>query len=93
MGKVYVGDEKTEVLLDCEEDISSATSLQILAKKPSGAIVTWNATLEGISVLKYITQAGDLDQAGTWKLQAKVVMPSWSGRGETLEVRVHEAFK
>jgi len=39
----------------------------------------------------YITQSGDIDQAGVWCLQAYIEMPSFKGYGEikTLSVKEH----
>jgi len=93
MGKVYVGDVGTEIVLDCGSDISDATVMEIEVSKPSGATETWTAALEGTNYLKYVVQAGDLDEAGTWKLQASIVTPAWTGLGETAKLKVYEAFK
>ena len=52
---------------------------QISFRKPSDTVIDRNATLKdhGISgVMFYDTVAGDLDEAGNYKLQAKVIIPS-----------------
>lgn len=88
MTTVFVGDVGTEILLDCGTDISTGTLLKIKAKKPTGARVAWTAALDGTDRIKYAVQAGDLDVAGPWSLQAYVEMPGWSGHGEIAALSV-----
>lgn len=92
-GKVYVGDVGTEIILDCMTDISGATTTEIVAQKPNGSRVTWPAQIVESTKLKYVTIQGDLSHPGLWKLQARVVLPDWSGRGETFEVRIYNLFE
>lgn len=35
-----------------------------------------------------LAQAGDLDVAGDWQLQAYVEFPTWKGRGEVATLKV-----
>lgn len=83
MSKLYVGDAGTEIILDCGTDVSSATQRKIAVRKPNGVRLEWPAELHGNSHIKYVTQAGDIDMSGVWKLQALVNLPAWSGSGET----------
>lgn len=82
MTKVYVGDVGTEITLDCGTDVSAATQKKIVVRKPSGARLEWTASLQGSNYIKYVTQAGDIDMSGVWKLQAAIDLPEWSGTGE-----------
>ena len=36
----------------------------------------------------FVVQAGDLDVAGDWQLQAYVEFPTWKGRGEVATLKV-----
>lgn len=90
--KVYVGDTGTRITLNCGTDISSASALEILARKPGGTAVTWTATLSGSDGLYYDTQAATLDQAGDWSLQARVVIGSGVWRGETVLLTVNALY-
>lgn len=96
MGKVYVGDTGTEITLNVGLDTSTATTVKIMARKPSGEIVEWEAApavIDGETVgLSYTVEAGDLDEAGMWRLQAFVSRSNWSGLGETAEMRVWPAY-
>ena len=91
--KVYVGNVGTNIDLDTEVDITSSTSLKILALKPDGTTeVSWTASRDGTSVVRYTTQAGDLDVEGTWRLQAEVTTASGKWLGNTVTLRVYPEF-
>jgi hypothetical protein len=91
--KIYVGDIGTIVTVDCGEDISTATVNQLMVQKPDGTIVTWEAAVYNTNYLRYTIMDGDLDQAGVYKVQSKITLPSWSGLGETDEFTVNEAYE
>lgn len=92
MGKVYVGDEGTILSFDVGANISGALTLEVEVKKPDATTHTWTATLESTSVLRYVIQTGDLDQAGTWKFQAKVTRADGTWLGETVNLRVYAPY-
>lgn len=81
MQVVFVGDSGTVILLDCGVDISSATSVKIIAKSPQGEKKEFTSTIDGTNNVKYVIQSTDFDIAGNWLLQAYVQMPDWTGRG------------
>lgn len=90
--KTYVGDTGTVITLDCGTDISGASALVIKVRKPDRTTTTWTATASGTDSMTFTTLAGTLDQAGTWRLQAMVTLPSGQWLGETAELEVHKAF-
>lgn len=60
-------------------DISSATIKEIIFKKVSGITITKTAifVIDGTDGrISYTTIADDLDEIGTWEIQAKVVLPT-----------------
>ena len=76
------GDIGVEIIYDTEADISAATVLKLKYRKPSGVIGTWDAVLEGITALKYVTLAiGDLPESEIWELQPYIEMPGFIGHG------------
>jgi len=91
MGKVYVGDTGTEIVLFCVSDISTAVNPTIAVRKPDGTEATWPAERNG-AALTYFTQANDLNVPGRYLLQAQPNLPSWSGRGETAVLQVYDPF-
>lgn len=93
MGKLFVGDVGTEIILDCGVDITSASVVKILVRKPGvPGVSEWVGTIEGTTQVKYTTKAGDLNAAGLYLLQAHVTMPTWSGKGETATLQVFPPF-
>jgi len=62
-----------------EIDLTTATSLALLIKKPSSKTNTWPATIYGdasLGVLTYTTVPGDLNEDGFYYLQAYAEFPS-----------------
>lgn len=58
-------------------DISAATNLQFIFKKPDGSSLTKTAvfTTDGTDgAINYSTIAGDLSEAGVWSIQAVVTI-------------------
>lgn len=91
MGKneIHVGDigtifEATFKDDDLIKDISSATTKSLIFKKPDGTTTVIQIgvfTTDGTDgLLRYTTVADDLDQAGKWQVQGKVVLAdgTWS---------------
>tara|TARA_A100001515_G_scaffold140044_1_gene135279 strand:+ start:1058 stop:1363 length:306 start_codon:yes stop_codon:yes gene_type:complete len=73
-------------------DISSASSLTIFIKKPNGTILTRTGTLETDGTdgkMYYIVVAGDLDAAGVYKIQGRVVLTSGTFSTSTANFKVH----
>ena len=94
--EIHVGDIGTafEVTLeDCGSvvDLTGASSIQYIFATPSGATLTkvGNLLTDGTDgIVVYNTIADDLDEAGTWKIQVKVVLPTgtWSSNIEKFRV-------
>jgi hypothetical protein len=82
--EIHVNDIGTRFLCTVKDsgvvvDLSSASLLQINFRKPDDEIITrTGATLTDGSVVSgvmyYDTLAGDLDEAGSYKLQGKVTL-------------------
>ena len=56
-------------------NVSNANSISIIFQKPDSTDLTKTATLVTNGTdgkIKYTTVAGDLDQIGTWQIQARV---------------------
>lgn len=87
-GKLYIGDIGTSILVEVGIDLTAATGHSISVLKPNKKRVTWASTMEGTTALKYIVQAGDLDIAGIYSLQAFVEIGGgrWHGQTATFEV-------
>lgn len=99
--KIYVN-QTCEFRLDCNPDdnpdidISNASVLKILVLKPSGEDVEWTATRYGTTnKITYTTSITDLDEPGTYKMQAWVewANPVVHVPGETCTKKVYAMFK
>jgi hypothetical protein len=56
-------------------NVSNANNISIIFQKPDGSDLTKTASLITNGTdgkIKYATVAGDLDQIGTWQIQARV---------------------
>lgn len=84
MGDIFVGDIGTEIILECDVDVSAGSTWEIHYVKPSGESGTWEADpVSGeVTQISYVTEVGDLDEAGDWQVQAYVELVSWEGHGE-----------
>jgi len=97
--KHYVGEVGTPVLVDTGSDISTATVLKILVKKPCGNETEWVGilgppnTLGIYTQIKYVVVAGDWDEAGWWNIQSYIEMPGWKGRGDTVKFKLYPEFQ
>lgn len=94
MNTVYVGDTGTVITLDCGQDIREATASSIEVRKPDGTAVSWPAPVAADATsVAFVTEAATLDQAGVWRLQALVTLPSGRWRGKTAMLEVLEVFR
>ena len=98
--EIHKDDVGTRFLITIKDDgnlvnisgVDGSSVHQINIRKPSDVVINRNATLQdfGISgVMFYDTIAGDLDEAGFYKLQAKVVIPSGTYFTDVYTFKVH----
>jgi len=98
--EIHQNDIGTRFLITVKDDgnlvnisgVDGSTIHEINFRKPSDTIITRNASLQdfGISgVMFYDTLAGDLDEAGLYKLQAKVTVPSGTYYTDIYTFKVH----
>jgi len=91
--KHYVGEIGTAIIVNCGEDISTASIHNLRVKKPDGTEVIWNASVYNTNYLKYLIVTGDLDQAGNYEIQAYIEMGGWKGWGETAFFMVSNKYE
>jgi len=80
--RIHVNDIGTQIILTVLEDgaaydISSATTLQIIIKKPDTTTLTKTASFftDGTDgKMVYISVSGDFDVPGYYKIQGKVII-------------------
>lgn len=89
--KVYVGDIGTEIIVNCGQSIVGATATSLEVRKPGGKEVSWAASVYNDNYLKYTVVVDDFEKAGIYKVQSKLTLSGWTGRGETDNFRVYAA--
>jgi len=90
--KVYVGDIGTEIIVNCGQSIVGATATTLEILKPDGTNKSWSATVYMNNYLKYTVKSGDLDIPGLFRVQAKLTLGGWTGRGETDSFRAYPSY-
>lgn len=79
MGKIYRGDVGTEILINMQTDLTSATGIVLVVKKPDDTVVNWIPTVQNDEYLKYTVVSGDLNLKGDYTIQANLTIGSWTG--------------
>lgn len=92
MGKIYVGTEGLMIKVETGISLSGATVTKLKVKKPSGTEVEWTATVDGTKLV-YVTQAGDLDEEGLYKIQAYVELGALKILGDTDGIYVYGEYE
>ena len=95
--QIHVGDIGTTLVgtvLDdgAVVDISSASSMQMIIKRPDQTTMTKTASnyTDGTDgKMKYVTVTDDIDQVGNWKIQGKVVIGSATYYSSVSTFKVH----
>ena len=96
--EIHQDDVGTRFLMTIKDDgstvnISGAPVKQLTFKKPSDTVVyrTASGVYDKMSsgIMFYDSVAGDLDEAGHYKLQAKVTMPSGTYYTDIYTFKVH----
>jgi hypothetical protein len=81
MAEIHVGDIGTVFQVTVNDqnvivDLSNEDNMYILFRKPDDSfkqVIPTLLTNGTDGKIKYVTQSGDLDQYGTWQIQARVV--------------------
>lgn len=74
-------------------DVSSQVSMDLIFQKADGVVVTYPASFvtDGTDgKVQYTTVADDLDVVGSWKLQAKVALPTGIWSSEIKKFKVYK---
>ncbi len=92
--KTYQNAIGKQIVLNTETNLSTAVSPTISVRKPvSGTVVEWPAVVIETTKLRHYTVDGDLDELGTYYLQAITGLPGYDEPGETDTLKVYEKFK
>lgn len=78
---VHVEDIGVVITFETGEDLSLASTHELIFKKPDKTTGTWAATVSGTKLL-HTSVVTDFDQAGRYEVQAYVITPSWTAHSE-----------
>ena len=95
--EIHLNDIGTQFVLTVKDgslavDISGATTKQIIIQKPSGTKITVSTTFSTDGTdgkMYYTTLADDLDEAGSYKLQGKVIISDGTFYTDITTFKVH----
>lgn len=92
---IYVNDIGTQIILDTGKDLteSGINEVSIDVKKPDGSTLNWVGSVLETTKILYETKPNDLDQAGTWQLQAVIDSVPWQGGGRVTGIRVKKRLQ
>ena len=93
MGKNYVGDIGTDIILNAGSDISLSTTSNILVEKTDGTEEIWVGSVYNSNYVKFTTVEGSLDQAGIYSMNVYVIMASGTFTGETFKRRIFDKYE
>lgn len=97
MATPHVGDIGTAIEFtftdedDAVIDLAAASTLEATLHKPDGATVTKTLALKtdgSDGIARYLTLAGDFDQAGPWRAQGYVVTAAGEWSSDVVSWRV-----
>ena len=95
--EIHCNDIGTKFLVTVKDgtstvDISAASEKKLIFKRGNGSVVEKAATFDTDGTdgkLSYITTSGDLSSIGSWKIQAKVILPTGTWRSNTTGFTVY----
>ena len=103
MGKHYIGEIGTQILLDCGINLSDIITPRIYYKKPSGIVGTWVGVLYssysdlalaiGTYFVSYTLAGTDANVSGEWEFQAVVANTAGTWYGETAKMSIYGTFE
>lgn len=92
MAKIFTNEVGKKIKLHFDgEDISDASLVKIMYKKPDNTTGEWVGSVEGKSTITYDTQAGDLDQAGEWDFRGYIEVGNFKGYSERETITVEDS--
>ena len=93
MAIIYEDAVGKNIILRVHLDLTDASVMKIKYQKPSGAAGEWNAQKYSAKSIYYVTQTGDIDEVGTWQLQAYVETPTLKEHGEKATLIIGEIIE
>lgn len=91
--KVYRDGISIDIIVNMQASVTGASTLSLLVKRPDGITVSWSGTAYNTNYIKHTTVAGDINQAGIYKICPKLVYATGQViYGETAELPIYDHF-
>jgi len=90
--KHYVGESGTEIRINCNRDISEASSHKAFLKRPDGTIIEFVTEIYPTNYLRFFTLPETFNTSGLYEVQPYVEIGGWAGRGKTVSFVVYEKY-
>ena len=82
--------QQWRVICDTEESQTSATSLKILARSPSGVLSTFTAILDSNqNRIYYDVDVDEMTEAGDWTVWPRTTIGSKIATGDPVTIAIH----
>jgi hypothetical protein len=89
---IYKGQSLIKITLETGQDLTEASAVKILYKKPDGTKGSWTATTNGTAI-EYNVVSGNIDQEGSWQLQSEITISGRTGYGQVTMMKVEPPLK
>lgn len=98
--EIHIGDIGTAIRCTIKDDtsivdVSGASVLQLIFRKPDGTITTKDAsfyTNGSDGIIQFITTSSFLDQVGTWKVEGYVVINDGHWKSDIKRFKCHRVL-
>lgn len=96
MAKLFVGTSGLDVIVEtglAADYLAQADSVAMRVLRPSNAVAVWDASIVGgTGKISHTLELGDVDEDGTYKLQAVITIFGGTRYGDTVKFAVAKEF-
>lgn len=88
---IFKNQSLLKIVLETSTDLTAATNLKILYKKPSQKTGSFTGVANGQNI-EYTVADGDIDEAGDWQFQAYFEESTRKAYGDKVIVKVEDSI-
>ena len=94
VNKLYTDEFHVKIQTNLNTDVSGYTSLKSIIKKPSGASIEKDLTVEDeeTGIVFFLTAAGDFDEVGTYYTQIELIFSNATYLSDTVSFIVNDTY-
>lgn len=87
---IFQGQGYLDIILDTGIDLSGASIVKVLFKKPDGTLGEWTGEVYEDTKVKYEFADEDLDMEGSWRFEAYALIDNRSAYGDIIIKQVKQ---